>query len=80
MTPLYYISMYTDGPSTLWNVNDGSSHEWLRRFSTAEEAQAYADELIADVMHRRAVRAGRYEDDDGQPDEMQEWSDYDRDC
>jgi hypothetical protein len=41
----YFVSMYTDGPSTRWNVIDRQTQEWVRRFSKEAEAQAYADEL-----------------------------------
>ena len=80
MRPRYFVSPYTDGPSLVWNVIDRQSQEWIRRFPTEQEAAAYADELTTTAMHRRAKDDGVYEDDDGQPDEMQEWSDYDRDC
>jgi hypothetical protein len=64
--------MYTDGPDTLWNVIDGSTQEWVRRYPTKKAAQAYANELTTLALRGR--------DDDGQPDEQQEWHDYDRDC
>jgi len=83
MTPLYYITMYTDGPDTLWNVIDGSTQEWVRRYPTAEQAQAYADELSTIAIHHQAKDDGDYtgaDYDDGQPYEQQEWHDYDRDC
>jgi hypothetical protein len=41
----YFVSMYTDGPSTRWNVIDRQTQEWVRRFPTEAEARAYADEL-----------------------------------
>lgn len=43
--PRYFVSMYTDGPSTRWNVIDRQTQEWIRRFPTETEAQAYADKL-----------------------------------
>lgn len=43
--PRYFVSMYTDGPSTRWNVIDRQTQEWVRRFPTEAEAQAYADSL-----------------------------------
>jgi hypothetical protein len=71
MKPLYHIAIYTSGPETWWNVIDGSTQEWVRRYPTKKAAQAYADELTTLALHRY---------DDGQPDEQQEWHDYDRDC
>jgi crotonobetainyl-CoA:carnitine CoA-transferase CaiB-like acyl-CoA transferase len=41
----YFTSMYTDGPSTRWNVIDRKTQEWVRRFSTEQEAQEYAAKL-----------------------------------
>lgn len=41
----YFISSYTDGPSTSWNVIDRRTQEWVRRFPTEEAAQQYADSL-----------------------------------
>jgi len=38
----YFISSYTDGPSTCWNVIDRHTQEWVRRFPTKEAAEAYA--------------------------------------
>lgn len=43
--PRYFISTYTDGPSTCWNVIDRMTQEWVRRFPTEEAAQKYADSL-----------------------------------
>lgn len=43
--PRYFVSMYTDGPSTRWNVIDRQTQEWVRRFPTKEAAEAYAAEL-----------------------------------
>lgn len=42
-SPRYFVSMYTDGPATRWNVIDRQTQEWIRRFSTEAEAQADAD-------------------------------------
>ena len=41
----YFVSMYTDGPATRWNVIDRQTQEWVRRFSSEEEAEAYAHSL-----------------------------------
>ncbi len=41
----YFISQYTDGPATRWNVIDRQTQEWIRRFPTEAEAQAHADKL-----------------------------------
>lgn len=43
--PRYFVSMYTDGPATRWNVIDRQTQEWVRRFPTEEAAKAYAAEL-----------------------------------
>lgn len=43
----YFISEYTDGPATRWNVIDRQTQEWVRRFPTESEAQAHADKLNA---------------------------------
>lgn len=47
--PTHFISSYTDGPSTSWNVIDRRTQEWVRRFPTEEAAQEYADKLNAKV-------------------------------
>jgi len=41
----YFISQYTDGPATRWNIIDRQTQEWIRRFSIEAEAQAHADKL-----------------------------------
>jgi len=41
--PRYFISIYTDGPATRWNVIDRQAQEWVRRFSTEDEARSWAD-------------------------------------
>ncbi len=46
-SPRHFVSMYTDGPSTRWNVIDRQTQEWIRRFPTEAEAQAHADKLNA---------------------------------
>lgn len=43
----YFISIYTDGPATRWNVIDRKTQEWVRRFSTEQEAQSFADKMNA---------------------------------
>jgi len=43
--PRYFVSMYTDGPATRWNVIDRRTQEWVRRFSTEQEALDYAAKL-----------------------------------
>jgi hypothetical protein len=43
--PHYTIAIYTDGPATRWNVIDRQTQEWVRRFPSEIEAQAYADKL-----------------------------------
>lgn len=45
--PRYFVSQYTDGPATRWNVIDRQTQEWVRRFPTETEAQAYANKLNA---------------------------------
>ena len=43
----YSVSPYTDGPATRWNVIDRQTQEWVRRFSTEQEAREYAAKLEA---------------------------------
>lgn len=38
----YFVSEYTDGPSTCWNVIDRQTQEWIRRFPTKEAAEDFA--------------------------------------
>jgi len=45
LMPRHFVSMYTDGPATRWNVIDRQTQEWVRRFPTQAEAQAHADKL-----------------------------------
>lgn len=45
--PRYFISIYTDGPATRWNVIDRRTQEWVRRFPTEQEAADYAASLNA---------------------------------
>jgi hypothetical protein len=45
MNSRFFVSMYTDGPSTLWNVIDRRTQEWVRRFSNSQEAEQYATQL-----------------------------------
>jgi len=42
--PRYFVSVYTDGPATRWNVIDSQTQEWVRRFPTKEAAETYAAE------------------------------------
>ena len=44
-TARYFISIYTDGPSKRWNVIDRRTQDWIRRFPSEKEAQAYVDFL-----------------------------------
>lgn len=41
----YFVSMYTDGPATRWNVIDWDTQEWVRRFASKTDAQQYADAM-----------------------------------
>lgn len=41
----YFVSQYTDGPATCWNVIDRQTQEWVRRFADKDEAQQHADKL-----------------------------------
>lgn len=41
----YFVSQYTDGPATRWNVIDRQTQEWIRRFTTEQEALDYAASL-----------------------------------
>jgi hypothetical protein len=43
----YFISEYTDGPATRWNVIDRQTQEWVRRFASEAEAQQHANKLNA---------------------------------
>lgn len=45
--PRYFVSIYTDGPATRWNVIDRCTQEWIRRFPTKEAAEEYAAKLEA---------------------------------
>jgi hypothetical protein len=38
----YFVSIYTDGPATRWNVIDRQTQEWVRRFPSEQEAREYA--------------------------------------
>ncbi len=49
--PCYFVSEYTDGPATRWNVIDRQTQEWIRRFPTEEAAQEHADKLNAGARH-----------------------------
>jgi hypothetical protein len=43
----FFVSEYTDGPATRWNVIDRRTQEWVRRFATEAEALQHADKLNA---------------------------------
>jgi len=45
--PRFYITTYTDGPWTWFNVVDRKSMELLRRFGSEAEAKAFVERLIA---------------------------------
>lgn len=45
MRPRYFVSQYTDGPATRWNVIDRRTQGWVRRFATEAEAEGYARKL-----------------------------------
>lgn len=51
----YFVSMYTDGPATRWNVIDSQTQEWVCRFPTKEEAQGLADKLGKEATLKRAT-------------------------
>ncbi len=61
--PRFFVSMYTDGPATRWNVIDRQTQEWIRRFTTEEEAQAYIvgwyDGAIKGLNDARLIIADR---------------------
>jgi len=59
-TDRYSISSYTDGPAMRWNVIDRRTQEWVRRFSTEQEAREYAARLERDDAH--AAERRLYED------------------
>jgi hypothetical protein len=48
--PQYFVSSYTDGPSTRWNVIDRLTQEWVRRFPSKEEAEQYAEKLESGAL------------------------------
>ena len=41
----YFVSAYTDGPATRWNVIDRQTQEWVRRFPTEQEAREHVSQL-----------------------------------
>lgn len=43
----YFVSQYTDGPATRWNVVDRRSQEWVIRFADKEDAEDHAAALEA---------------------------------
>lgn len=45
--PRYFVSEYTDGPATSWNVIDRQTQEWIRRFPTKQEAIDYITTLAS---------------------------------
>jgi hypothetical protein len=69
----YFVSTYTDGPSTSWNVIDRQTQEWIRRFATELEAKAFATMMGSSAKKQRQtalrVRGSTFEtielDDDG---------------
>jgi hypothetical protein len=47
----------------------------------AEMALAYmSEDDVADMMRANDILLDEEDEDDGQPDEMQEWADFDADC
>ena len=44
------------------------------------DAEEYWHEMLECAMQIDAIDEGDDYDDDGQPSEMQEWQDFDRDC
>lgn len=55
----YFVSQYTDGPSTCWNVIDRHTQEWVRRFSSEHEAQSFADkrnETASGLIFKRSAQ------------------------
>ena len=60
MTSQYFVSMYTDGPATRWNVIDRRTQEWVRRFISKEEAEKYAAKLNGALDHDyQPAKSGR---------------------
>jgi hypothetical protein len=55
----YFVSIYTDGPSTCWNVIDRRTQEWVRRFPTEQEAKDYASAITraSDAMEKASAFA-----------------------
>jgi hypothetical protein len=49
--------------------------------AVAEMALAYmSEDDVADMMRANDILLDEEDEDDGQPDEMQEWADFDADC
>jgi hypothetical protein len=40
----FFVSLYTDGPATRWNVIYRQTQEIVRRFASEDEAKNYAKE------------------------------------
>lgn len=59
----YFVSPYTDGPSTRWNVIDRRTQEWVQRFPTEDDADAdvlvrlVMDDLVERGLKRTEARA-----------------------
>ena len=49
--------------------------------AVAEMALAYmSEDDVADMMRANDILLDEEDEDDGQPDEQQEWADFDADC
>jgi hypothetical protein len=57
--PRYFISIYTDGPSTRWNVIDRRTQEWVCRFATEQAALDHAGKLNAGFFDSICPGVGR---------------------
>jgi hypothetical protein len=64
-------SMQEEGPMFLRELSRDEKRAFQELFNTCEDFMTLSEELQAEVEH---------EDRDGQPDEAQEWADFDPEC
>ncbi len=65
-----------DGGAEPWTTHEKYSDEtYAAGWMTEDEARAFIKQAAAEYRNHNAPP-----DDDGQPDEAQEWRDYDPDC
>jgi hypothetical protein len=58
----YFVSSYTDGPSTCWNVVDRRTQEWVQRFATEDEANA---NVLVRLVTDELLRGGDFSGESG---------------